>query len=227
MRGTVASVMSTSVITAHPSTPFHKLVELLQQHRISALPVVDDAGRLVGIVSEADLLVKAGYPSGVADASLLEALRRHSQLAKARGVTAGEIMTTKVVTVPVGATVADAARLAIRHGVKRLPVLDADGKLVGIVTRGDLLRVFLAPEESIEWEVSHKLLQGWLGLPRDQVTVRVRDGVVRLAGTLDYRSEVRALTERVNAIPGVVAVDAGQLTWRVDDLTVQPAWPIG
>ncbi len=83
----------------------------------------------------------------------------------------------------------------------------------------------MAPQKSIEWEVSHTLLQGWLGLPRDQVKVTVCDGVVHLGGELECRSQVPTLTERVKAVEGVVAVDA-ELTWRADDVMVTPGWPL-
>ena len=98
MKRTVESVMTDEVVAVRPATPFRELVRLLEQHRISALPVVDDTGRLVGIVSEADLLVKEGYPHGGDDAGALEALRHRRRFGKAAGCCASEVMTRRVVT---------------------------------------------------------------------------------------------------------------------------------
>jgi CBS domain-containing protein len=225
MRHTVESVMTAEVITARPSSPFLELVGLLGQHRISALPVTDDSGRLVGIVSEADLLVKQGYPHGAQDAGLVDAIRHRGQLGKAAGTTAAEVMTRRVVGVPLGTPVVHAARLMVRLGVKRLPVVDAVGRLVGIVTRADLLKVFLRPDLAIRWEVEHDVIGGRMGLAAGEVQVGVRDGAVALHGEVERRSQVTALVRQVQAVEGVVEVDGG-LTWRVDDQMETAPWPV-
>jgi CBS domain-containing protein len=225
MKHTVEAVMTAEVITARPSSPFLELVGLLEQHRISALPVTDDSGRLVGIVSEADLLIKQGYPHGAQDAGLVDAIRHRGRFGKASGTTAAEVMTRRVVSVPLGTPVVNAARLMIRLGVKRLPVVDAVGRLVGIVTRADLLRVFLRPDLAIRWEVEHDVIRGRLGLSAGEVQVAVRDGAVALHGEVERRSEVAALVRQVQAVEGVVEVDGG-LTWRVDDQIRTAPWPV-
>lgn len=225
MKHTVESVMTAEVVTVRPSTPFRELVRLLEQHRISALPVTDDSGRLVGIVSEADLLIKEGYPHGTADAGVVDAIRHHGRLGKAAGATAAEVMTRRVVRVPLGTPVANAARLMVRLGIRRLPVVDAVGGLVGIVTRADLLKVFLRPDAAIRWEVEHDVVCGKLGLPAGEVQVEVRDGVVALRGEVERRGEVAALVRHVQAVEGVVEVD-GALTWRVDDHIRTAPWPV-
>jgi CBS domain-containing protein len=226
MKHTVEAVMTAEVITARPSSPFLELVGLLEQHRISALPVTDDRGRLVGVVSEADLLVKQGYPHGAQDAGLVDAIRHRGRFGKASGTTAAEVMTRRVVSVPLGTPVVNAARLMIRLGIKRLPVVDAVGKLVGIVTRADLLKVFLRPDLAIRWEVEHEVVRGRMGLPAGEVRVEVRDGAVALHGEVERRSEVAALVRQVQAVAGVVEVDGG-LTWRVDDQMETAPWPVG
>jgi CBS domain-containing protein len=225
MEHNVESVMTAEVVTARPSSPFRELVRLLERHRISALPVTDDAGRLVGIVSEADLLVKQGYPHGAEDASMVDAVRHHRRLAKAAGACAAEVMAAPVITVPLGTPVATAARLMVRMGVKRLPVVDARGRLAGIVTRSDLLKVFLRPDPAIRWEVEHDVVCGRLGIAAGEVQVAVRDGVVGLRGEVESRSQVAALVRQVQAVEGVVAVNA-QLTWRVDDQIRTAPWPV-
>src|SRR6266545_3072544 len=205
MEHKVESVMTAKVVTAMPSTPFRELVDLLARNRISALPVVDQDAKLVGIVSEADLLVKEGYPHGGDGAGALEALRHRRRFGKAAVCCASEVMTRRVVTVPLGAEVAATARLMVRLGVKRLPVVDDQGRLTGIVTRGDLLKVFLRPDPAISWEVRH--------------------GVVRLSGRAERRSQVEDLVRKVQAVDGVVTVDA-RIESRIDDVTPMGVWPI-
>ncbi len=225
MEHRIESVMTTEVVTARPSTPFRELVDLLQRKRISALPVVDQDDRLVGIVSEADLLVKQGYPHGGDDVGVVHALRHRERLGKAAGICALDVMTRQVVSVPVGTEVAAAARLMIRLGIKRLPVVDGQGRLAGIVTRGDLLKVFLRPDQAISWEVAHEIVQGRIGIPRGAVAVQTRNGMVSLTGQVERRSQVTELVRQVQAVHGVVSVDA-RLTWNVDDVTPMAAWPI-
>jgi CBS domain-containing protein len=225
MERRIESVMTTQVVTARPSTPFRELVDLLQRKRISALPVVDQDDRLVGIVSEADLLVKQGYPHGGDDVGVVHALRHRQRLGKAAGICALDVMTRQVVSVPVGTEVAAAARLMIRLGIKRLPVADAQGRLAGIVTRGDLLKVFLRPDQAISWEVAHEIVQGRMGIPTGAVAVETRDGMVSLTGQVERRSQVGELVRQVQAVHGVVSVDA-RLTWNVDDVAPMAAWPI-
>jgi len=163
MKHTVESVMTAEVVAIRPSSPFRDLVRLLQQHRISALPVVDDAGRPVGIVSEADLLVKEGYPHGAEDAGMVDAIRYRRRLGKAAGATAAEVMAAPVITVAVDTSVVEAARLMVCQGVKRLPVVDEQGRLAGVVTRSDLLKVFLRPDPAIGWEVEHDVIHDRCG----------------------------------------------------------------
>lgn len=225
MKHTVESVMTTEVVTVRPSSPFRQLVRLLQQHRISALPVIDDAYRPVGIVSEADLLLKEGYPHGALDVGMVEAIRYRRRLGRATGATAAEVMTEPVITVAAGSSVVDAARLMVRQGVKRLPVVDQQGKLVGIVTRGDLLKIFLRPDLAIAWEVEHDVVCDRLGFVPGDVHVEVRDGVVSLRGEVERRSQAIALVRHVQAVGGVVEVD-DQVTWRIDDQIKTAPWPV-
>jgi CBS-domain-containing membrane protein len=225
MEHKVESVMTAKVVTAMPSTPFRELVDLLARNRISALPVVDQDAKLVGIVSEADLLVKEGYPHGGDDAGALEALRHRRRFGKAAGCCASEVMTRRVVTVPLGAEVAATARLMVRLGVKRLPVVDDQGRLAGIVTRGDLLKVFLRPDPAISWEVRHDLLDARMGAAARDIHVEVRHGVVRLSGRAERRSQVEDLVRKVQAVDGVVTVDA-RIESRIDDVTPMGVWPI-
>jgi CBS-domain-containing membrane protein len=219
------AVMTAEVVTARPTSSFRELVRLLQQHRISAVPIVDDSGRLVGIVSEADLLVKEGYPHGTEDVGVVDAIRQRRRLGKATGTCAAELMATPVITIPRGSSVVNAARLMMRLGVKRLPVVDAQGKLVGIVARSDLLKVFLRPDPAIRWEVEHDVVCGRLGIPAGDLQVEVRHGVVAVRGEVERRSQISALVRQVQAVDGVIEVDA-QLSWRIDDQMTTTPWPV-
>jgi CBS domain-containing protein len=225
MEQKIEAVMTTKVVTATPATPFRELVELLGQRRISALPVIDDDRRVVGIVSEADLLIKEGWPHGGGDAGVLEALRHRHRFGKGTGTCAAEVMTRKVATVPLGTPLAAAARLMIRLGAKRLPVVDDQGRLAGIVTRGDLLKAFLRPDPAIAWEIRHQILRDRLGEPAAGVTVEVHDGTVTLTGRLERRNQVAALVRAVQAVAGVTAVNA-KLSWEIDDVAAMAAWPV-
>jgi CBS domain-containing protein len=225
MKRTVDSVMTAEVVAVRPLTPFRDMVRLLEQHRISALPVVDDAGQVVGIVSEADLLVKEGYPHGAEDAGSLDAIHYRRRLGKATGTTAAEVMAAPVTTVAARTTVVDAARLMVLQGIKRLPVVDEQGKLVGIVTRADLLKVFLRPDPAIGWEVEHDIVGDHFGFAPGTIQVQVRGGVVSLRGEMERRSQVPALIRQVQAVEGVVEVDA-QLTWRINDQITTAPWPV-
>jgi CBS domain-containing protein len=221
----VESVMTAEVVTVEPLTPFRELVELLERHRVSALPVVDAAGTLLGIVSEADLLVKEGYPHGGDDAGVIDGFRHRRRYGKSAGIQAADVMTRRVVTVPLGTEIATAARLMVRLGTRRLPVVDDQSRLAGIVTRGDLLKLFLRPDPAIAWEVRHELLEDRMGESATDVDVEVRDGVVTLTGKLDRRGQIRPLVDAVKGLDGVVGVD-DHLAWRVDDLNKTVAWPI-
>jgi CBS domain-containing protein len=225
MEHKIESVMTAEVVTATPSSSFRELVDLLGRHRISALPVVDKDGSLVGIVSEADLLVKEGYPHGTDDAGAMEALRHRRRFEKAAGSCAADVMTRRVVTAPLGTEVAEAARLMVRLGVKRLPVVDDQGRLAGIVTRGDLLKVFLRPDPAISWEVRHDVLDSRMGAAAADISVEVRQGVVTLTGQVERRSAIQHLVREIQAVDGVVSVDA-KLRWETDDVTPMAAWPI-
>jgi CBS domain-containing protein len=145
----VRDVMTPQVLTVDEQAPFKEIVALMDECRISALPVLDEKGRVVGIVSEADLLLKEEFPEGPAGGRLLQGRRQREERAKAAGDTAVELMTAPAVTIGPDATVTEAARLLHRHGIKRLPVVDPAGPLLGIVSRADLLKVFLRADAEI------------------------------------------------------------------------------
>jgi CBS-domain-containing membrane protein len=219
MRRRVRDVMTTDVWTVDREAPFKQVAELLAERRISALPVLDGDGRVVGIVSEADLLLKEEFPEGPAGGGLFEGRHRRAARAKAVGDTAAELMTSPAVTVGPDATVAEAARLLHRHGVKRLPVVDPAGPLLGIVSRADLLKVFLRSDGEIAADVRQEVLVRSLWVAPDSVDVDVRDGVVTLRGRLERRSQVAIAVSLVHALDGVVDV-VDELDFEVDDTPI-------
>jgi CBS domain-containing protein len=150
----VKDVMTTEVIWVEEDTPFAAMAAALRQYRVSAFPVLNVNRQVTGVVSEADLLAKVTLAGGDAGMpGMITGILRHGELAKARGVTARDLMTVPAVTVPPAATVEHAARLMYMHRVKRLPVTDADCHLIGIVSRADVLSVFGRSDEAIRADV--------------------------------------------------------------------------
>ncbi|MEU3555420.1 CBS domain-containing protein [Streptomyces fragilis] len=223
----VGAVMTTDVVRARHDTPFKEVARLLADHRISGLPVVDDEEHVVGVVSETDLMVhQAQTPDGWEPPartfrlpSMTPAARRYAARARAR--TAGGLMTTTPVTVHAEDSVVQAARTMVRRHVDRLPVVDEEDRLVGIVTRHDLLRVFLRTDEGLREEVVREVLGRGLWLSPQSVEVRVDQGVVTLRGVLDRRSEAEAAVSMTRRIDGVVAV-VDELGHRTDDTRTEP-----
>ncbi|MFF9038942.1 CBS domain-containing protein [Streptomyces sp. NPDC014892] len=208
MHGTphmVGDVMTRTVATVGRGTAFKEIVQLMRDRRISAVPVVEEDGRVIGVVSEADLLPKEEFRDS--DPDRYTQLRRLADLAKAGAVTAEELMASPALTVRSGVTLAQAARTMARAKVKRLPVVDADGVLEGIVSRADLLKVFLRTDEEIAEEVRREVVAYLFPPPVSAVRVNVRDGVVRLGGRVRDTSLVPVAARLVRAVEGVVSVD--------------------
>ncbi|MFR9798177.1 CBS domain-containing protein [Streptomyces sp. MS06] len=222
----VGSVMTTDVVRAGDGTPFKEVARLLAEHRISGLPVVDEDERVIGVLSESDLLSRQAQAPDpyrrrhrLPAVTLTKSARRDA--AKARARTAGQLMTEPPVTVHADDTVAEAARTMAEHGVERLPVVDEHDRLAGIVTRRDLLRVFLRPDSEIRDEVCREVLERTLWLTPRSVDVSVTEGVVTLTGRLERKSDTEVAVSRTGRIDGVVAV-VDRLTYRLDDSHQQP-----
>ncbi|GGO41727.1 hypothetical protein GCM10012286_21980 [Streptomyces lasiicapitis] len=198
----VSDVMTHTVIAVGRDAPFKEIVELIDMWKVSSLPVLEGEGRVIGVVSEADLLPKEEFRD--ADPTRYDVLRRLSDMAKAGAITAGELMTSPAVSVHADATLAVAARIMARRRVKHLPVVDASGLLQGVVSRSDLLKVFLRPDEDIAAEIRRTVLSSLP--PETQVDVRVQEGVVTLGGTLRDTALVPVLARASRAVEGVVDV---------------------
>lgn len=220
---TVRDQMTRDVATVIVDTPYKAVAELLESRRISAVPVLDADGRVAGVVSEADLLPKIEFEGVDEPAPFLD--RNRKARAKAVGTTAGEVMTSPAVTITPDESVTAAARLMDRKRVKRLPVVDTDGQPVGIVSRHDLLRVFVQTDEVIQAEVVEDVFRRILWIEPPQVTVDVQDGVVTLAGELEQRSLVDIAARLTAAVDGVVGV-VNKLGYRVDDRRLEVPDPL-
>jgi CBS domain-containing protein len=138
MKTAVKDVMTTRVIWVKKDATFREMAAALRDHRVSAFPVIDNDGTVIGVVSEADLLTKEALDD---EPGMIAGILRRRDQNKARGVTAGDLMTAAVVAVRPDDTVEHAARLMYDRRVKRLPVTDANGRLVGIISRADVLRL--------------------------------------------------------------------------------------
>ncbi|WP_333766740.1 CBS domain-containing protein [Streptomyces sp. IBSBF 2435] len=213
----VGNVMTSDVVRVRETTPFKQVAALLAQHRISAVPVVDDDEKVVGVISESDLMVRQARQEETAPRHRLPlspASRRNA--AKAGALTAGRLMSTPPVTVHADDSIAFSARAMAQHRVERLPVLDEEERLVGIVTRRDVLQVFLRPDADIREDVIQEVLVRTLWLTPLAAGVAVHDGVVTLEGRLERESDVAIAGNATARIDGVVAVD-NRLTSRRDD----------
>ena len=207
----VEDVMTRDVITVRPETSLKEVASILAGKGISGVPVVNEASGLVGVVSEGDILFKERPPSSRRRplAWLLDPYEMEGQL-KLEARTAEEAMTSPAKTIAPDRVVGAAAAMMVEAGVNRLPVVDADGRLVGIVTRADLVRAFIRPDEAIEREIKQDLLQT-LWIDPGHLSIAVENGDVRLGGKVDTRDQAELVTRLVQSIPGVVSVDS-QLT---------------
>jgi CBS domain-containing protein len=208
MHGTphiVSDVMSETVAAIGREAAFKEIVRMMQDWKVSALPVLEGEGRVVGVVSEADLLPKEEFRDS--DPDRYTQLRRLSDLAKAGAATAEELMTSPALTVQADATLAQAARTMARAKVKRLPVVDELGVLQGIVSRADLLKVFLRDDEEVAEEVRREVVSYLFPTPASSARVVVRDGVVTLSGRIRDTSLVPVAARLIRAVEGVVNVE--------------------
>jgi CBS domain-containing protein len=211
----VRDVMTTSVVAAHEGAVFKELVTSLARNRVSAVPVIDAERRVIGVVSEADLLghlaqVTPRPPRGHLFASHGEHQR------KLYGTIAAQLMTSPAVVATPDMSIDDAAWLAARTRVKRLPVIDDNGILVGIVSRSDLLRPYLRPDAEIKADIVENVVHGAYILDRDELVVAVDEGVVSVCGQVPTRALAEHLTASIRRLAGVVAVDASALTYPTD-----------
>jgi len=221
-RRTVADVMTARVHVASPTTPFKLLVRLIEENKVSAIPIVDHKGMPLGIVSESDLLLKERRSQLEAEPNILHLRRRHERdKAKSEGLIASDLMTAPPITVRASATLTDAARLMQQRNIRRLIVIDDLGRINGIVSRSDLLQVFLRTDEDLRIEVLDKVIPAILLDQSSGIEVEVNSNVVTLSGLVDRKSDTEILTRLARDLDGVVGV-VNELTFRWDDTAHAP-----
>jgi CBS domain-containing protein len=204
MNSTVKDVMSTHVIAVRQDAPYKDMAAMLREQRVSAFPVLDEHNKVIGVVSESDLLTKEALEGTVP--GMPQSMMSRREQARASAVTAAELMTTPPVTIGPDEPVTQAARLMYSRGVKRLPVTSGDGTLIGIVSRADVLSVYSRPDADIQHEIIQDLILGtFLGDPA-RFTVSVTDGIVTIEGTAESTVVGRDIIEAARHVEGVVAV---------------------
>ncbi|WP_249400042.1 CBS domain-containing protein [Streptomyces argyrophylli] len=201
----VSDVMTAPAVTVGRDARFKELVRVMDERHVSAVPVVSGEGRVVGVVSEADLLPKEEFRDR--ELTRFERIQRRSDLTKAEGMTAEEVMSTPAVTVRPDDTLALAARRMAVHHVKRLLVVDDADRLRGVVSRGDLLKVFLRSGEDIEEEVRRTVVSYLFPMHAHAIHVSVGDGIVTLRGPVHDTSLIWVAERLVHGIEGVVGVE--------------------
>ncbi len=203
MKSAVKDVMTTRVIWVKKDATFREMAIALRDYRVSAFPVVDDDRKVIGVVSEADMLNKEALDD---EPGVISGILHRRDQDKARGVTAGDLMTAAVVAVRPEDTVEHAAKLMYERKVKRLPVTDADGRLVGIISRADVLSVFDRTDEAIRREILDEVLLGEFLVDLQAYDVTVKDGIVTLSGRPETSETGHEIVRRVRHVQGVVAV---------------------
>jgi CBS domain-containing protein len=205
MAALVDDVMTRAVISVRKSAEYKDILQVMRHEHFSAFPVLDQDDRVVGVVSEDDLLVKeehsdAGHGPGF--------LARRGDRMRASALTAADLMTRPAVTISPAATVAAAARIMHAKRIRRLPVVTSGGKLVGIVSRSDLLGVYDRPDDDIRSEIEERVIKAAFGLDDLALSVTVAGGVVALAGQVEREPVALSLLQAVRQIDGVIGVRA-------------------
>jgi CBS-domain-containing membrane protein len=204
---TVRDVMSTHVVAVRMNASFKEIAAMLRGQRVSGFPVVDDDDKVIGVVSEADLLTKEAWGDAVPGKS--GGILRHREQAKADGITAVDLMTKPPVTIGPDEPVTRAARLMYVRRVKRLPVITEDGQLIGIVARSDVLSVFSRPDEEIRREITDGVILDGVRTDPARFTVTVKDGIATIEGTPETAAVGRDIIDTARHVEGVVAIRDG------------------
>ncbi|MEW1750625.1 CBS domain-containing protein [Streptomyces angustmyceticus] len=202
---TIGELMTRQVVSVQLDTPFKDIAQILADNAVSAVPVLDGLGRPAGIVSEADLLRKAADRSDLSGRTPLPHLEAWER-ARAEGCTADELMSAPAVCAHPEWTVVEAARLMEVQNVKRLPVVDETETLLGVVSRSDLLRVFLRQDKAIQEEISREIIGRTARLGAAGVTADVVQGQVALHGSVAEPLLTPVLVRMCASVDGVVSV---------------------
>jgi CBS domain-containing protein len=221
----VREVMTSPVVTVRLIAPLKEVAQLLVDNKISGLPVIDVDGTVLGVVSEADFLVKEGGPDAVRHRPLArfigESRTSRSQLEKLHATRAADAMTAPAITIESSRPVSEAARIMTDHGINRLPVVDAD-RLVGIVTRADLVRAYVRSDDELADTIREDVIRRMLWLDPGLFNVQVKHGIASISGHVDRRSTAAMVEEATAAVPGIIDVEPS-IAWSLDDSKIGPA----
>ncbi len=204
MNSTVKDVMSTHVIAVRQNASYKDMAAMLHEQRVSAFPVLDDHNKVIGVVSESDLLTKEALEGTMP--GMTQSMMSQREHARASAVTAAELMTKPPVTIGPDEPVTQAARLMYSRRLKRLPVTTDDGTLIGIVSRADVLSVYSRPDADIQREITQDLILGMFGCDPARFTVAVADGIVTIEGAPETNLVGRDIIDAARHVEGVVAV---------------------
>jgi CBS domain-containing protein len=205
MSATVKDVMTSRVVAVRKNAPFKDIAALLTRYRVSAFPVIDDDGRVIGVVSEADLLCKEALTAAMGGLAARTG-PYHDDFGRAAAVTAADLMSTPPVTVTPGESVAGAARLMYNARVKRLPVVSEDSHLAGIISRADVLSVYGRPDDEIGEEITKNVIVNGFRSDPGRFAVTVKDGIVTLEGGPETVEQARDILAEIWRVEGVVSV---------------------
>jgi CBS domain-containing protein len=222
MNATVKDVMTTHVVAVRRDAPFKDMAARLREHRVSAFPVLDDDNKVIGVVSEADLLTKEALEYG---GSRVSGMLHHREQAKAAALTAQDLMTAPPVTIGPHDFVSRAARLMYARRVKRLPVVDGDGRLIGIVSRADVLSVYSRPDADIRHDIIEHVVLDVLLTDPARFTIAVKDGIVTVEGIPETAVVGHDMIEEIRHVEGVVAV-RDRLSYPPNQRSVPVAGPL-
>ncbi|MEV0790303.1 CBS domain-containing protein [Kribbella sp. NPDC050459] len=215
----VSDVMTREVVTVTEDTPYKDVVGVLAAHHITAVPVINAYGGVGGVVSETDLVRKEEFQGARRRQWVLRRRQRRAR-SRATGVRVAELMSRPAVTIDQTATIPEAAKLMAARGITRLVVTDGE-VLTGIVTRSDLLKIFLEPDDHLLQRVRREVVVTTLGDAASGIELAVRDGVVTLSGQVDRRSTAELAGKLTAEVDGVIGLD-NQLTWAYDDTESTP-----
>ena len=215
--------MTTTVITIGPEASLKEAARRMVEAGISGLPVTDESGALIGMITEADFVKSESGRRAAKRARLLRWLASQDEVPDHR-LAVSDVMTTEVVTLGPDADHAEAARVMRKAGIKRIPVLDGSGKLVGLVSRSDILRAFVRSDRDITEEITDHVMVEVLWIDPRDVEVVCEDGNVAFTGRLPTRSDAQLLVDLTRRLDGVASVKDG-LTWKVDNTKLQMVAP--
>jgi CBS domain-containing protein len=209
----VRDAMTTDVKTVGPDASLKDVAAILSEHRISGLPVVDDDRRVLGVITKSDIIIKELAEAPTVLRRLLHHREATAVATKIEAETAGQAMGEPAITIGPGHLLADAAELMLEHGVNRLPVVE-DDRLVGILTRFDLVQAFARDDAEIERDIRDEAFAG-LSWP-EELQLTVTRGEVMLRGEVDSKFDAEAVPVSIRRIPGVVSVDSELKCWDLD-----------